>query len=738
MSRPVKWLLRILGGLAVVVVVLVIVLSLLPIPVDPVLVEHGAGASSVEPSYSGLERAFPELNGETSDELAELGHLLFFDPILSENDDMSCASCHHPDKGFGDGLAKSVGANGAELSRNASSLWNVGYVDSLFWDGREESLESQALVPLTSADEMAVSDTEAMVAELAGIPEYADMFEAAFDDGVTLANVQAALAAFERTLVTQDSAFDRYAGGDVEALTASQRRGLTLFRSGSTRCFECHVAPTFATETFRVIGVESADPGRGGLADNTENGAFRVPSLRNVALSAPYMHNGSLATLEEVIDFYADGGGRAHGNDDIDTFVQGFDFNDQEKADLLAFLYALTDESQLPGIPASVPSGLPVVESVENPERVVADSYIAESVGDPPEAREPLMIRVEEGESIQAAVDRARPGDTVIVPYGTYHERVSSDINNFTLLGEANANGDWPTLDGQNALPDGIIASGNNFTVGNFTIRNYLDNGVIVEGVTGVHIHDIFAENVGTYGIYPVQSTDVLVERVEVTGVDDAGIYAGQCEDVIIRDSVVYGNVLGIEVENTLGAEVYGNHAYDNSVGLFIVLLPNLTSKISANTLVYDNLVEDNNHENFAPEGSSAAIAPPGIGILLLSTDNAEVYNNTVRDNKTTGVSIFNLTTSGAFDNIDVDSNPENNYLHDNEYDNNGYDPDTFVKSLGIPTGDILWDATGAGNTFNEPDAEGVFPPLLPGDGWPTFLQKAWWQTLNFLTGLLA
>ena len=123
-------------------------------------------------------------------------------------------------------------------------------------------------------------------------------------------------------------------------------------------------------------------------------------------------------------------------------------------------------------------------------------------------------------------------------------------------------------------LTEGVIASGNNFTVGNLHVRNYTDNGVLVEGVTGVHFHDIYAENVGTYGIYPVRSTDVLVERVEVTGVDDAGIYAGQSENVIVRDSVVYGNVLGIELENTIGGEIYNNQVYDNTVGIFVVILP--------------------------------------------------------------------------------------------------------------------------------------------------------------------
>ena len=238
-------------------------------------------------------------------------------------------------------------------------------------------------------------------------------------------------------------------------------------------------------------------------------------------------------------------------------------------------------------------------------------------------------------------------------------------------------------------------------------------------------------ENTGTYGVYPVQSTDVLIERVEVTGVDDAGVYAGQCENVIVRDSTVYGNVLGIEVENTINAEVYNNYAYDNTVGILIVLLPQLTSKISANTKVYDNLLEANNHPNFAP-GGAAAVAPAGVGILLVSTDNAEVYNNQLIDNKTTGVALFSLTGTGAWDakEIDVGDKPENNRIYNNTYENNAYDPDPFIADLGVPAADVMWDTTGSGNTFDEVGAS-YFPPALPGSSWPGLVRRSYENILG-------
>ncbi len=747
MSRLLKWLGRIALVFLAVVVLLAVILAFMPIPEDPAVPmdQHGAGASSIEPSYSGLQREFPPMN-ETADnpvtgEKANLGRLLFFDPVLSANNDIACASCHQPHLGFSDGQAVATGANGTALERNTPTLWNVGFSEYLFWDGREESLEAQVLVPLTHPDEMAVDDTAALIAELQAIPQYGALFENAFGGGenaISLEHLQQALAAFQRTLITQNSPFDQYAAGEFDALTPAQRRGLVLFRSAATRCFECHAAPTFANNTFRVVGVQDDDPGRGGLFDDAPVGAFKVPTLRNIVLTAPYMHNGAFATLEEVIEFYGQGGGRAHGAEDMDNFVVGFDLTAQEKADLIAFLYALTDESAFPDVPAEVPSGLPVVESVENPAReLAAEVNAGVGSGRPPE-REPMTHTVLPGETIQSAVDKAQPGDTIEVSYGVYHERVVVDVSNITLVGIANDQGEWPILDGQGELADGIISSGNNFKVGNFHIRNYNDNGVLVEGATGVHFHDIFAENVGTYGIYPVQSTDVLVERVEVTGVDDAGIYAGQSENVVVRDSVVYGNVIGIELENTVNGEVYNNHAYDNTTGIFIVVLPNLTSKISTETKVYDNRTNDNNLDNFAPEGATAGFLPPGIGILLLGTDNAEVYNNTVTGNKTVGIALYSLETTGVFDNLDVGPNPENNALYDNEYDNNGYDPDDFVANLGIPTGDILWDVSGGGNTFNEPDAKGNFPPILPGEGWPNPIQKVYWQALHFLIGLVA
>ncbi len=700
--------------------------------------EYGAGSSSVQPSWTGLQRAFPAVNGETTPAMAELGNLLFYDPALSQQNDISCAHCHHPDFGFSDGLPLAVGAGGqgagpnrtggVGLGRSTPGLWNTGFSRLLFWDGRVDSLEEQAITPLTHPDEMAVQDQEALSEELAAIPGYPPLFEAAFGSPeVTFRRVTIALAAFERGLVSQDSPFDRYAAGDFNALSPAQRRGLNLFRSAALRCFECHQAPTFGSDTLRAIGVPDAEAG---------SEPFKVPNLRNVALTAPYMHNGAFATLEEVVRFYADGAGNADGLSGLDPFVMGFELTDQEVADLVAFMAALTDESGMPAVPVEVPSGLPVVDRLDNPARELAAGLNTGSSDKPPEDGGPRTIRVQAGESIQAAVDRARPGDIVEIAFGTYHETVVVDISNLTLLGMPDERGGYPVLDGRGILADAVIASGNKFEAGYLKIINYTSNGVLVEGVTGVHLHHLWAENTGVYGLYPVQSTDVLIEESVVIGANDAGIYAGQSTEVEIRRNEVYRNVLGIEAENTVATEIYDNHAHDNTMGILVVLLPNLTSKVSLDTRVYDNLIENNNHENFAQEGTAAALAPSGSGIALIGADGVVVFGNTFRGNKTAGVGIFHLNIAFPPERINVPATPENIRVHGNIFENNGYDADAFVRDMGIPGADILWDVSGNGVALDEAEAE-AFPPLVPTSRWPQFAYNIYWRLLNFLIGLL-
>lgn len=333
------------------------------------LVALAALAAALLGGATGLDRPLPPPPGEApTPARVELGRLLFFDPVLSADGSLSCAHCHRPDRALSDGLPVARGRHGRPLRRNTPTLYNAALKDRLMWDRRAASLEAQVLLPLLAPDELG-ADPERLPARLRAIPAYREAFAEAFPEAaepVSLAHLARAIAAFERTLVSAQSRYDRYARGEREALSPAERRGLTLFRSLQTRCFECHRLPTFEAPLAVGIGVPSPDGGVGAvLGEEALLGAFGVPTLRNVARTAPYMHDGSLASLEEVVDFYRKGGGRAHGlaPSRVHEHVRPFAIADAEAADLVAFLHALCDETARPQVPERVPSGLPVLET---------------------------------------------------------------------------------------------------------------------------------------------------------------------------------------------------------------------------------------------------------------------------------------------------------------------------------------------------------------------------------------
>lgn len=332
----------------------------------------------------GLRKAFPVETDGLSPKLIDLGRLLFFDPILSGDQDLSCAHCHHPDFGLSDGRPRAMGAGGrgwgparqggAELRRASPSLWNVAFMESFFWDGRAASLEEQAEGPLFSAAEMG-NTRERLEHSLNAVPAYRALFGQVFDlaggASIRTQHVTRALATFERTLISVSSRYDLYAHGIYGALDAREIRGLNVFRSFVARCSECHTPPLFSNQQLAVIGVPDPEglPPDPGAAEPTGipglDGAFKVPSLRNIARTGPYMHAGSFATLEDTVRFYNDGGGRAFPELNRGRMIHWHivrpELAEAEVEALVAFLGAITDERNRPEIPPAVPSGLPVV-----------------------------------------------------------------------------------------------------------------------------------------------------------------------------------------------------------------------------------------------------------------------------------------------------------------------------------------------------------------------------------------
>ncbi len=233
----------------------------------------------------------------------ELGKMLFFDPRLSGDNKMSCATCHIPEKAYGDGLARSPGAGGKPLPRNTPTCLNVGFFNRFFWDGRADSLEEQALGPIQSPAEMN-QNLDELETELAAIPGYAAEFKKVFGARPNRSGVAQALAAFQRTLVTAPSPFDRYLAGDKDALSEDAKRGLELFQ-GEAGCVRCHNGPLLSDGKFYRLGESFQDEGRASVTKKQEDRyRFRTPTLRNVAQTGPYMHNGSLKTLDDVVAFY--------------------------------------------------------------------------------------------------------------------------------------------------------------------------------------------------------------------------------------------------------------------------------------------------------------------------------------------------------------------------------------------------------------------------------------------------
>jgi cytochrome c peroxidase len=314
------------------------------------------------------------IDNPMSDAKVELGRFLFHDNRLSGNGTQSCSSCHQQQHAFTDGRATALGSTGEVHFRNSMSLTNVAYNVSYTWaDPSVRRLETQALVPLQNVApvEMGITGREPEVlARLETDEMYVRRFREAFPDEadpITLENVGKAIASFERTMLSFDSPYDRFLFyGEADSMSPGAMRGMNLFFSEELRCAECHGGMNFAgrsrtehqapepsfhnTATYDIDGKGSYPEADRGLVRATgepdDEGRFRAPTLRNIAMTAPYMHDGSIATLSDVIDHYA-AGGRANGNPNKSEALTGFQITDEQKNDLVAFMESLTDEQFL-------------------------------------------------------------------------------------------------------------------------------------------------------------------------------------------------------------------------------------------------------------------------------------------------------------------------------------------------------------------------------------------------------
>lgn len=278
-----------------------------------------------------------------------LGQMLFFDPRLSGSGAISCASCHNPALAWGDGLPRGIGHMGTTLGRRSPTILDVAFGEPYFWDGRAATLEEQAKGPLGSKSEMNMQ-AEAAIGRIAAMPAYQNAFAQAYPgQAISLDTIAAAIATFERTVVSGEAPFDRWVKGDESAVSDSAKRGFVLF-NGKANCAVCHAGWRMTDDGFHDIGLPDDDRGRAAVAPGIEQleHAFKTPTLRNVSQRAPYMHNGTVATLAAVIDHYDTG--FVH-RASLDTQMKPLGLTAEEKADLLAFLDTLTGAAA----PATIP-----------------------------------------------------------------------------------------------------------------------------------------------------------------------------------------------------------------------------------------------------------------------------------------------------------------------------------------------------------------------------------------------
>ena len=294
-------------------------------------------------------------------------------------------------------------------------------------------------------------------------------------------------------------------------------------------------------------------------------------------------------------------------------------------------------------------------------------------------------LTVPSGSSIQAMVDRAAPGDTILVEPGTYHQSVYVDKAGITLRGLREGDA-WAVLDGEMKLNDGIIASGHSIVIDGFRVRGYKGNGIMTQGANNFEITNNYVEG-AFYGIFPQFGKNGLVAGNTVTGSEDAGIYVGMSDNVDVIDNVAFGNVMGIEFENTRNALMAGNHVYDNAAGITLTLIPGLPVKDAHSQVIRNNRIIANNHENFAPASSIAAGVPSGTGILILGPDNVTIEDNEIAENDNVGVFVADLITFGMASDPKLDPYSDGIRVMANDWRANGENMSGMLGDMLTPSG---------------------------------------------------
>ena len=292
------------------------------------------------------------------------------------------------------------------------------------------------------------------------------------------------------------------------------------------------------------------------------------------------------------------------------------------------------------------------------------------------------VIEVRDGELIQAAVAQARSGDLIRVYPGTYKETVYIDKENISLQGMIQE-GKWPTLDGEKELNDALLYSGNGILIENFKIVNYKGNGVMGQAGNNFVIRNNWVLDAGVYGIFPEFGKNGLIEHNILTGIEDAAIYVGMCDNVDVRHNEVYGNVAGIEIENSRHVLVENNHSYNNTGGILVFITPGLPIKTCYDVIVRNNFVNDNNHVNFGAPGSLVAGIPSGTGILVMAADQVTIENNIITGNNNAGITVTDLAYgANTANDPEVEPNPDRLVILDNIMIDNGNSPVGELKAL--------------------------------------------------------